>query len=92
MADYLEISEELRENIEKHYFRPEIINEMIEAAPNKEVVGSFGGVGYSKRPDILEYDNDVTVLVKKGVTSFHISEETWENPLSSILSVLSLYP
>ena len=82
MADYLDISNDLREKIKAHYMRSEIISEMLDASPNKEIVGSFGGVGYSKRPDILEYDNDITVLVKKGVTSFHISEEIWENPLS----------
>jgi hypothetical protein len=81
MGDYLEISSELKEKIETHYSRPEIISAMLKASSNKEVVGSFGGVGYGKRPDILEYENDIGVLIKKGVTSFHISEETWRNPL-----------
>ena len=81
MGDYLDISEELRAQIEKHYARPEIIQAMLEASPNKEVVCSFGGTGYGKRPDILEYENDIQQLVKKGATSFHISEESWRNPL-----------
>lgn len=82
MADYMEISPELRELIIKHYSRPEIAKSILYDSPNKEVVGSFGGVGYAKRPDTIEYENDVMMLVKKGVTSFHISEETWSDPLS----------
>ncbi len=82
MADYLDISSEFRKKIEEHYLRPKIIKAMLDSCPGKEVVGSFGGVGYAKRPDVLEYENDVSTLVKKGITSFHISEETWQDPLN----------
>ncbi len=84
MADYLEISDELRAKITEHYSRKEIIDALLEAAPNKEVVGSFGGVGYGKRPDFIEYDNDITLQVKKGVTSFHVSEESWSNSMGLV--------
>ena len=82
MGKYLEIDDELKKKIISHYSRPEIIKSILSDSKNKEVVGSYGGVGYSKRPDILEYENDLKILVKKGVTSFHVSEETWRNPLS----------
>ncbi|MFH1063483.1 MAG: DNA primase small subunit domain-containing protein [Candidatus Woesearchaeota archaeon] len=64
----------------KHYKRPEVQNELVKAAKGKEAVGSFGGKGYAKRPDVLMYPNDVLEQVKNGVTSFHVSEETWDNP------------
>jgi hypothetical protein len=82
MADYKEITPEMSKKIKAHYMRPEILEVMLSASPDKEVVGSFGGTGYGKRPDTLEYENDITTLVKKGVTSFHISEEQWISPLA----------
>lgn len=81
MAHYKEISEEFRQKIRAHYARPEIQKAMLDAAPDKEIVGSFGGTGYSKRPDILQYPEDISSQVANGITSFHISEETWRNPL-----------
>lgn len=81
MAAYKEISDEFRKKIIAHYSRPEIQEAMLQAANHKEVVGSFGGTGYAKRPDILQYPDDITYLVQKGITSFHVSEETWRNPL-----------
>ncbi len=64
----------------KHYKRREVQEEIVQAAENKEAVGSYGGKGYAKRPDVLVYPNDVMEQVKKGVTSFHVSEELWANP------------
>lgn len=65
----------------RHYKREDIQNEMILHAKNKEVVGSFQGEGYAKRPDILSYPRDILELTKQGITSFHASEEIWSNPL-----------
>jgi len=64
-----------------HYKRKDIQEEMILHAKNKEVIGSFKGEGYAKRPDILKYPADILELAKQGVTSFHASEELWSNPL-----------
>jgi DNA primase catalytic subunit len=64
----------------KHYKRIEVQREIVKAAQNKEAVGSFGGKGYGRRPDVLVYPNDVMEQVKNGVTSFHVSEELWSNP------------
>jgi len=68
-------------SILKHYKRKDIQDEMVLHSKNKEVVGSFKGEGYAKRPDILQYPADVLELVKQGVTSFHASEELWSSPL-----------
>ncbi len=71
-----------KDELLKHYSRPFVMQAMFENAQNKEVVGSFQGQGYARRPDTLEYPSDILELVKKGVTSFHGSEEIWTNPLA----------
>ncbi|MEE9525260.1 MAG: DNA primase small subunit domain-containing protein [Candidatus Woesearchaeota archaeon] len=65
----------------RHYKREDIQNELVLHSKNKELVGSFKGEGYAKRPDTLTYPRDVLELVKQGITSFHASEEIWSNPL-----------
>ena len=64
-----------------HYKRKDVQEEMVLHGRDKEVVGSFKGEGYAKRPDVLKYSGDVLELAKRGVTSFHASEELWSNPL-----------
>ncbi|MBD3355312.1 hypothetical protein GF361_04990 [Candidatus Woesearchaeota archaeon] len=65
----------------RHYKKEGIQKEMVLHAENKEVVGSFKGEGYAKRPDTLTYPRDILELAKQGITSFHASEELWSNPL-----------
>lgn len=36
---------------------------------------------FGKRPDVLEYPGDVGRLGRQGATSFHVSEERWEDAL-----------
>ena len=64
-----------------YYSQSWLANEMLRCSEHKEVVGSFGGKGFAKRPDVLLYPNDILELVRSGVTSFHSSEELWNNPL-----------
>lgn len=63
-----------------YYSRPEIQKAIYEFSKNRETVPRYFE-GFGKRPDSLEYPNDVFELVKKGATSFHCSEEIWKNPL-----------
>lgn len=65
----------------KYYKRTDVQQALVKAAENKEVAVVYGSKGYGKRPDILKYPNDVLTLVKNGATSFHCSEEHWNNPL-----------
>lgn len=64
-----------------YYKRPEIQRAMVRHAENKEVCGSFNMDGFSKRPDILTYPAEVLEMAKRGITSFHCSEELWKDPL-----------
>lgn len=65
----------------KHYKRPEIQQALVDEAGFREIAISYGGTGYGKRPDVLNYPKDVMEMVKQGATSFHCSEELWTNPL-----------
>ncbi|MBN2367436.1 hypothetical protein JXC34_00330 [Candidatus Woesearchaeota archaeon] len=64
-----------------YYKRKDVQEAICWSAKNREVGFRFAGSGFGKRPDILVYPNDVLELVKKGVSSFHISEEKWTDPL-----------
>ncbi len=79
MADMIEIDKNI---VLKHYSRKEVQKEIVRISQNKEVVGSYGGKGYARRPDTIMYEGDILELVKQGITSFHFSEETWNNPLA----------
>jgi hypothetical protein len=63
-----------------YYSRPEIQKAIYEFCKNREVSPRYFD-GFGKRPDILEYPGDILQLVNKGATSFHCSEEIWEDPL-----------
>src|SRR3989338_4635524 len=65
----------------KHYKRTDVQDAMLKAAENKEIAVVYGSKGYGKRPDVLKYPNDILTLAKQGATSFHCSEELWNNPL-----------
>ena len=65
----------------KHYSRKDIQQELLRLSKNREIAANFDNKGFSKRPDILQYENDIIEIIKKGATSFHFSEEHWSNPL-----------
>lgn len=65
----------------KFYSRKDVQKEILRSAKDREVAFKFGDKGFGKRPDILQFEGDVFEMAKQGVTSFHISEERWSNPL-----------
>ena len=65
-----------------YYSRKDVQEAIVEEARSKEIAVQFGlEKGFGKRPDIVLYPNDVYELAKQGASSFHVSEETWRNPL-----------
>lgn len=64
-----------------YYSKREINEQIANSAKNKEVGIQYSNKGFGKRPDVLQFGNDIQELAKQGATSFHISEETWSNPL-----------
>ncbi|MDD5253619.1 MAG: hypothetical protein PHG05_00765 [Candidatus Nanoarchaeia archaeon] len=65
----------------KYYSRREIQKQILLNAKNKEVGVKYSDKGFGKRPDVLQFESDILEFAKQGVTSFHLSEETWSNPL-----------
>ena len=64
----------------RYYKKKEVQELLVHFAKDKEI-GTRYKNGFGKRPDVLIYPSDVLELVKRGTTSFHCSEELWENPL-----------
>ncbi|PIN88132.1 hypothetical protein COV12_00190, partial [Candidatus Woesearchaeota archaeon CG10_big_fil_rev_8_21_14_0_10_32_24] len=65
----------------KYYKRPDIQEEIIKHARDKEV-GTRFNTYFGKRPEVLNYPRDVFDFAQKGLTSLHASEERWQNPLN----------
>ncbi len=64
----------------RFYKRKDIQDAIIAHAKNKEI-GMRYNDSFGKRPDILSYPKEILELSLRGVTSFHASEELWDNPL-----------
>lgn len=63
-----------------YYSRPDVQKAIFQFSQNREISPRYFE-GFGKRPDSFQYMGDVFELVKKGATSFHSSEELWEDPL-----------
>ncbi|MBD3247100.1 hypothetical protein GF378_00585 [Candidatus Pacearchaeota archaeon] len=82
MADYSDFQEKrIRKITNMYYSRPDVQKEMFEFSKNREISPRYFQ-GFGKRPDCFQYPGDVFEMVKKGATSFHCSEELWEDPLA----------
>lgn len=63
-----------------HYSRSDVQEEMLRHSEGKEISVRFKD-SFGKRPDILKYPGDIVEQVKNGATSFHVSVESWSNPM-----------
>jgi len=63
-----------------YYSKPEVQKIIFEFCKNRETIPRYFE-GFGKRPDSFEYKGDIFELVKKGATSFHCSEEIWQDPI-----------
>lgn len=64
-----------------YYSNPKVLEAMTKFSQDREVVPRYFE-GFGKRPDKIQYPSDIMGLVNKGATSFHASEELWNEPLS----------
>ena len=64
-----------------YYARKDIQQAIFEFCKNRETVANFNNKFFAKRPDVLDYPSDIFNSAKTGATSFHCSEEIWQNPL-----------
>lgn len=72
--------ERIRKITSMYYSRSDVQKAIFEFSKNREIIPKYFE-GFGKRPDSLQYPNDVLEFVKKGATSFNCSEELWEDPL-----------
>jgi DNA primase catalytic subunit len=63
-----------------YYKRHDIQEAIVRQAKDKEIAFRFEDF-FGKRPEILNYPQDVLELAKQKMTSLHCSEELWRNPL-----------
>jgi len=70
----------IREITSLYYSKPEIQEAIFNFSENREISARYFE-SFGKRPDSFQYKGDLFELVKKGATSFHCSEELWDNPL-----------
>ncbi len=63
----------------RYYLNDEIITKLLNVK-NRECAVRYGE-SFGKRPMLFQYPGDIENLVKTGATSFHVSEERWNNPL-----------
>ena len=63
-----------------YYKRKDVQKALVNFSHNREAVPRYFE-GFGKRPDTLQYESDVLALAEKGATSFHASQELWEDPL-----------
>jgi len=73
--------ERIRKVVKSYYFRKDIQDALVKFSQDREVSPRFFE-GFGKRPDTLTYPSDVVSFVEHGATSFHCSEELWNDPLT----------
>lgn len=66
--------------VRRYYERADIQQEFLRIAKDREVQAWFGE-NRGKRPEAIYLLGDLRDLIKQGMTSFHISEERWNDPL-----------
>ena len=71
-----------RQQLMDYYSNEHVISELLNSAKGREVAGALWDGRYDQRPNILQYPSDVVQMVRKGVTSFHVSVEHWTNPMA----------
>ena len=66
---------------QSYYSRKDVQKAIFEFCQNRETIPRYNMEAFGKRPDMLDYPSDVFNYTKKGATSFHCSEELWQDPL-----------
>lgn len=65
----------------RYYSRKDVQSEILRLARDREVQGWFNNIRGS-RPDVLNYIGDVEAWINNGLSSIHVSEERWFDPLN----------
>lgn len=65
----------------RFYKREDVRRRLRQHARDREVAVRYEDY-FGRRPDTIEYEDDVLEFAKAGAVSFHCSEERWANPTS----------
>jgi hypothetical protein len=68
-------------SVKRYYSRKDVQKAIAEVAKDREIAGEYYNGKFDKRPNIIEYPDDIAELVKKGIIGFHGSVERWSNPM-----------
>lgn len=71
----------IREILLVYYSREDVRRAIFNFSKDRECVPRYFE-GFGKRPDSFQYEQDILEQAKKGATSFHCSEELWDDPLA----------
>lgn len=63
------------------YSRESVLKALAEVARNREVVVVYRDGSFGKRPDVIQYPQDVLADVAEGAVAFHGSVERWQQPM-----------
>ncbi|MBS3073036.1 hypothetical protein J4477_04340 [Candidatus Pacearchaeota archaeon] len=72
--------EKIRSLALPYYARKDVLEAIFNFSNKREVAPRYFD-SFGKRPDSFQYPSDILALVKKGASSFHCSEERWQDPL-----------
>lgn len=64
-----------------YYSRESILKALTEVANDREVVSVFRDGRFGKRPDVIQYPQDIIQAVANGTVAFHGSVERWQQPM-----------
>ncbi|MCX8158705.1 MAG: hypothetical protein N3D20_00185 [Candidatus Pacearchaeota archaeon] len=64
-----------------YYSNPKVLEAMMMFSIDREVIPRYFEI-FGKRPDKIQYPSDILGMVKKGATSFHVSEELWNDVMA----------
>lgn len=68
-------------DILEYYSRRDVQEAIVREGGSREIGVKYGDKGFGKRPQIITFEGDIMHLAKGGATSFHFSEEKWDDPL-----------
>lgn len=68
--------------IYEYYSREDVKKFIFEFSKNREVTGVFRSGGFSQRPNVIQYPDDILAMAKTGIIEFHGSLEHWSQPMN----------
>lgn len=69
------------QKIWNYYSRESILKALVETGKDREVVSVYSDGRFGKRPDVIQYPQDILQAVAEGTVAFHGSVERWQQPM-----------